>query len=294
MKICVKGTLPNDRTPQPTPKKLELALMLEKFEKVLWGGYISPGLVLSLTAYFGVPKDLDNIRLVYDGTCLGLNAALWAPLFWMPDAASAVRVVSFYTYVFDSDFGEYFLNFFNDPDIHPYCGVDLTLFHDKVNARKDLVAESDLECWNCCFMALHPSPYNAIRYGYLANEFAPGDRKARTNAMRWDQVILNLPGSWDYDPALPWLMKWDDVVSQIAGDAVTFVDDIRGSGHCLENAWQVRRQYISRYQYLGIQDAPRKFIPPSQKDVGAWAGAVYHIRADAIWISVSKEKWDKG
>jgi hypothetical protein len=54
--------------------------------------------------------------------------------------------------------------------------------------------------------------------------------------MRWDQVILNLPGSQDYDPALPWLMKWDDVVSRIAGGAVTFVDDVRGSGHCLENA----------------------------------------------------------
>jgi hypothetical protein len=71
MKMWIKGTLPNDRTPQPTFKKSELALMLEKFEKVLGRGYISPGLVLSLTAYFGVPKGLDNIQLVYDGTRLG-------------------------------------------------------------------------------------------------------------------------------------------------------------------------------------------------------------------------------
>ena len=116
MKIWVKGELPNNRTPQPIPKKSELALMIEKFEAVLGRGYIFAGLVLSLTAYFGVPKGLDSIRLVYDGTHSGLNAALWAPFCWMPNTASAVRVVSFYTYVFDSD---HFLNFFNDPDIRP-------------------------------------------------------------------------------------------------------------------------------------------------------------------------------
>jgi hypothetical protein len=87
MKMWVKGTLPNDRTPQPTPKKSESALMLEKLEKVLGQGYISPGLILSLTAYSGVPKGLDNIWLVYGGTRSGLNAALWAPSFWMPNAS---------------------------------------------------------------------------------------------------------------------------------------------------------------------------------------------------------------
>jgi hypothetical protein len=65
-------------------------------------------------------------------------------------------------------------------------------------------------------------------YGYLADEFALGDRLASLNAMRWDRVILNLPGSVDYNPALPWVMKWDHVVNQIAGNAVIFVDNIRG------------------------------------------------------------------
>jgi hypothetical protein len=89
-------------------------------------------------------------------------------------------------------------------------------------------------------------------------------------------------------------MKWDDVVNQIADDAVIFVDNIRGSGHSLEKPWQVRRQYISRYHYLGIHDAPWKFRPLSQKDVGAWDGAIYHIEADEIWLPVSQEKWDWG
>jgi hypothetical protein len=43
MKMWVKGNLPNDRTPQPTPKKSELALMLEKFKKVLGRGTFPQG-----------------------------------------------------------------------------------------------------------------------------------------------------------------------------------------------------------------------------------------------------------
>jgi hypothetical protein len=77
----------------------------------------------------------------------------------MPNAASAVQVVLFYTSVFDADFGKFYLNFFNDPDIRPYCGVDFTPFRDKVKACKDLVTGSDLECWNRCFMGLRPSQY---------------------------------------------------------------------------------------------------------------------------------------
>jgi hypothetical protein len=34
MKMWVKGELPNNRTPQPIPKKPDLALMIEKFEAV--------------------------------------------------------------------------------------------------------------------------------------------------------------------------------------------------------------------------------------------------------------------
>jgi hypothetical protein len=34
--------------------------MIEKFEAVLGRGYISPGPVLSLTAFFGVPKGVGQ------------------------------------------------------------------------------------------------------------------------------------------------------------------------------------------------------------------------------------------
>jgi hypothetical protein len=52
-------------------------------------------------------------------------------------------------------------------------------------------------------MGLRPSSYNSIWCGYLAGKFAQGDQRADPNAMRWDRIILNLPGSQDYDPALP-------------------------------------------------------------------------------------------
>lgn len=49
----------------------------EKIEKVIWRRYltkVSTGLKLkSLIKYFAVPKGLDDVRIVYDGTASGLN-----------------------------------------------------------------------------------------------------------------------------------------------------------------------------------------------------------------------------
>jgi hypothetical protein len=54
-------------------------------------------------------KEFD-IRMIYDGTGCGLNAAVWAPSFWMPTASTALRRVSFYSHCVDGDLGEMFLN----------------------------------------------------------------------------------------------------------------------------------------------------------------------------------------
>jgi hypothetical protein len=97
--------------------------MIKKLDKVLARGYISPGLVVSLTSYFAVPKGDLDIRLMHDHTSSGLNAALWPPSFWMPTSESAVRVIYFYSFLFDSDIGEHFLNFPNDKRLRKYCGV---------------------------------------------------------------------------------------------------------------------------------------------------------------------------
>jgi hypothetical protein len=74
--MFVKGELPKHSKPQRAPKPEDLKKIINKLGKVLARGYISPGLVASLTSYSAVRKrDLD-IRLVYDDTSSGLNAAL--------------------------------------------------------------------------------------------------------------------------------------------------------------------------------------------------------------------------
>jgi hypothetical protein len=48
--------------------------VIKKLMKVREQGYIAPGFVESLTAFFGVPKGEDNIFLVYhDGSVSRLN-----------------------------------------------------------------------------------------------------------------------------------------------------------------------------------------------------------------------------
>jgi hypothetical protein len=87
-------------------------------------------------------------------------------------------------------------------------------------------------------------------------------------------------------------MKWDALAKQIAGDIVAFVDDLRALGHSVERAWAISRQVVSRLQYLGLQDAPRKWRPPVRTP-GAWAGAVFKTTDTEVLQSVSQAKWDK-
>jgi hypothetical protein len=122
MQVYIKDTLPKNKIAQRVPKPDDLRLMFAKLDKVLERGYISPGFVASLTSYFTVPKGEHDIRLVYDGTDSGLSDALWLPSFWLPNSSLAVRLLLFYSFLFDSDIGECFLNFPNDPKIRPYCG----------------------------------------------------------------------------------------------------------------------------------------------------------------------------
>jgi hypothetical protein len=111
--------------------------------------------------------------------------------------------------------------------------------------------------------------------------------------MRWDEIKLNLPGDPEYNPSKPRVMKWNRLITRIAGDIVGFIDDLRATGHSREYAWAVAsRQVMARLQYLGIQDAPRKRRPPSQTP-GAWAGSIFLTTDDQVTKLVTKEKWVK-
>ena len=86
-------------------------------------------------------------------------------------------------------------------------------------------------------MGMHPSPFVAIQYLYLALEFGLGNRRDLGNPMRWDRLCLNLPRDTLFDASLPLVMKWNDLVNRIAGDVESFVDDLHTSGHSVENVF---------------------------------------------------------
>jgi hypothetical protein len=67
----------------------------------------------------------------------------------------------------------------------------------------------------------------AVRFYYLAKEFARGNQREKDNHLRWDYVILNLPGDPADDPTQePWVVKWDATIKNIAGDIVAVINDL--------------------------------------------------------------------
>lgn len=132
-----------------------------------------------------------------------------------------------------------FLNFYLYEKIHnPFAGVDLTSLKNYLEDAPEVAGQLEMR-WNHQFMGIKPSPYNLVHSYYFAKELAQGNLRLKSNPMRYDQVILNCPGSTTYIPSLPRVMKWNDIALAIAGDVVTFVDDLRASGYSFKNAWQV-------------------------------------------------------
>jgi len=78
--LWTKGPLPTWRVAQrANPDPVVGANECKKLVKIRRTGYVIAGLVKSLTSFFSVPKGLDDIRMVYDGTKCGLSAVLWSP-----------------------------------------------------------------------------------------------------------------------------------------------------------------------------------------------------------------------
>ena len=86
-------------------------------------------------------------------------------------------------------------------------------------------------------------------------------------------------------------MKWNEHVNSLAGDLVTFVDDMRVMGYSIENCWQCGRKLSATLQFLGIQEAARKRTSPTL-NANAWAGCV--AKTDGLVSkSIAQAKWDK-
>ena len=267
---------------------LEESLVIEKIQRIVDTGYIKPNYAHWDIQFFAVPKGEDDVRIVYNGTKGGINLVVWAPPFFLPVSASLVRLIQIGTYQLDMDIGEMFLNFALHPSAWKYCGVNLKGFKGI-----KLPGKHDHMVWTTLWMGFAPSSANAVRHLSLAQEVAKGDPLDPSNPFRWDRVVMNMPASEEFDPSMPWIYKRNDRVGKIAGDCVTFVDDIRVTGYSVENCWQCGRRLSSVLQMLGIQDAARKRRPPSLEP-GPWAGTIARSNSSTVFKTVTQDKWDKG
>ena len=252
--------------------------------------YVQPGFVKSLTSYFAVPKAKTDIRVVYDATACGLNDSLWAPNFFLPTVDSILRNASADTWFGDIDLGEMFLNYPLDEDVRPYAGVDVTNADD--NESEDGVKRI-IERWARCLMGFKPSPFVTTQTFGWSEEIIIGDRLDITNPFYWDKVILNLPGTDDYEPSMPWVHKWNSRSKSMAAFFGTYIDDIRGGAASELVCRQAIHRAASRINYLGQQDAPRK-RGQATKTPRAWAGSkCLSVEGEGLYVLSMKEKWLK-
>jgi hypothetical protein len=230
----------------------------------------------------------DDIRMVYDSTRSGLNDAMWAPWFPLPTIEAHLRFVDNGTHMGDIDIGDMFLNFMLHDDVRMVAGVDLTPF-----SPEELDDQGQVnviwERWTRCGMGFKSSPYNTIQGILMAEEIVRGDHRDANNILRWDTVLLNLPGSISYQPGKPWVMKIRSPDGKMACDFIIYVDDIRTAGNDWWEGRLAARRVASTMHWLGIQDAARKRRDPSETP-GPWAGSIIHSDGGAISITVSQER----
>ena len=262
-------------------------LVCAKLRTVIDKGYLGPGPIKSLTAFFDVPKGEDDIRMVYDGTVNGFNDSIEVPTFGMPTLKAHLRAMGPGYHMVDADVGECFLNFHLHPSLRPYVGVDLTHFQ----TNKDGPRLKWL-CWHRAGMGLKSSPYQACQGMMVAEQIILGNPSNKHNPFRWDEVRVNLPGSDNYDPSLPWISKIRASDGCIAADVFIYVDDLRITGLTKKEAWEACHRVSTILAWLGIQDATRK-RRDSSRTAGAWAGSVIYTTKDSVYVLVTKEKWTK-
>ena len=86
-----------------------------------------------------------------------------------------------------------------------------------------------------------------MKFYYWAEEVARGDPCNLDNTLCYDDVIINSPGTPSFNPALPYVYKWDTINKIIVGEILAFVDNLRAIGFSWEAAWAIVRQIASRF-----------------------------------------------
>ena len=93
-----------------------------------------------------------------------------------------------------------FLNYFLDEELREYAGVDVR----EMGGAK-------WEWWERTLMGFWSSPFVCTQTFAWGDTLIRGDWKELSNPLYWDRVVINLPGSEEYDPSMLWVYKWDSV-----------------------------------------------------------------------------------
>jgi hypothetical protein len=281
--LFINKKLPRWTRKQRLPKESFMVEKMEsKFKKVMDMRYVEDGTVVSMINCFAVAKGEDDIRLVYDGTKSGLNDCLWAPNFFLPSVDSMLMNVDAQTWCADLDLTDMFLNYPLHKSLIAYSGVDYTAI---------LKSETTIwKRWLRMFMGLKSSPYVTCKMFGWTIDVILGDRWDQLNPFRWDSVIANLPGMQSYDPSKPRISKMCE--GSIAAALEAYVDDLRlmGSSELICHAATSRAAKV--LQYLGQQNASRKYRPPHVRP-GPWCGSFVANHEGSVWVYTSQEKWEK-
>jgi hypothetical protein len=152
LKVHFQDEAPRYRRAQHNCKNpTKMVQVKKKLNKLLEPRYIAPGYVVSLTSFFPVQKGENDIRMVYDGSVIGLNDVMWVPRFVLPTLNTHLRAVEEHTFMADVDVGEMFLNFVLHKDLRSVSGVDLTCFFPSKQMNIDTIRSHGtiLLVWDC-------------------------------------------------------------------------------------------------------------------------------------------------
>jgi hypothetical protein len=264
--------------------------MDEKIEVLIDRRYIRPlrkGEVMHVsTPNFPVDKTASDVRGVWSCTENGVNPSIFVPRLFMPTGDSMIRRLPPGGWMGDLDSGEMFNNYMLHPNEAMLLGVEITK-----TLQDRLKLKSNIMVWDRLLFGFCPAPLYAVRMFMRAIEVSRRSRHDKTSAFVWSCVRLNLPGSDEYDPALPRIAKIREDGLQ-ACDEVTFVDDGRILGPTRELTTLATRQVAAGIQHMGCQEAARKRRPVGQRN-GAWAGNVVHTDLGLDRRFISQEKWNK-
>jgi hypothetical protein len=197
-----------------------------------------------------------------------------------------MRIVEPGTFMTDVYIGEMFQNFFLDPRIRWFAGLDFTkLYPEELDEIKKVIWEK----WNHCDMGFRPCHFITIQALAWLEKKIFGDRNDLENVFHWDSLKMNLPGSAKYHPIKPWVYKERECHGNIAADCLVYVDDLRPTVPSEEDFWRSTRWVGCQLNHHGLQDAARKRRPVAQDD-GPWEETVVNTKNDRVLVMVTEKR----